>query len=104
MLQIQRSGTLNAFLIYFRLHCDEDDANTYSSGPDNPTLVAWDQNTRYLPVEMRVTAGQSLLVEAQHDASMVALGLPSMSPDMLTDIGHVELIRRDHPHGPGPAR
>ena len=104
MMQVTRSGVLNAFLIYFRLHCDEDDANTYSSGPDNPTLVAWDQNTRYLPVEVRVSAGQSLLVQAIHDASMVSVGLPQMTPDMLTDIGHTELIQKHHPNRPGPAR
>jgi len=48
-LVITKSGVLNAFLIYFRLHLDEDPANTFSSGPDNLDLTAWDQNTRLCP-------------------------------------------------------
>ena len=46
------SGTLNAFVIYFRLRCDDD--NVYDSGPSNAQPIAWDQSVRFLPVEQRL--------------------------------------------------
>ena len=30
--QADSDGILNAFVLYFRLHCDEDPANDFSSG------------------------------------------------------------------------
>ena len=34
-LTVTQSGTLNAFLVYFHLACDDEDANTMSTGPDD---------------------------------------------------------------------
>ena len=34
-LTLTASGTLNAFLIYFHLHCDADEENEMSTGPDD---------------------------------------------------------------------
>ena len=89
--------------------------------PDNDKLVAWDQSVRYLPVEVRVTAGMSLALFAKHDESQTQIGvlhgpthpptarntvhnaaipstlasdsgLPELHPSMVTDIGHPEVI------------
>ena len=41
LARIKDDGVLNAFVVYFRLHLDDDDA--FDTGPANPKLVAWDQ-------------------------------------------------------------
>ena len=92
-LLLTRGGTLNALLVYFHLRCDEDDV--YSSGPDNPQLVAWDQNLRYLPIEVRVQAGLRLQVRAEHDEQMVRVGLPQLRPEWIEgSVGHTQLLSR----------
>ena len=50
----------------------------FYTGPDNAKLVAWDQNLRFLPVEVHVKAGMSLLVRAEHDEQQVRLGVPQI--------------------------
>ena len=32
-MRISRKGVLTAFVVYFKLHLDDDEANDYSSGP-----------------------------------------------------------------------
>ena len=41
LARIKDDGVLNAFVVYFRLHLDDDDV--FDTGPANPKLVAWDQ-------------------------------------------------------------
>ncbi|KAL1515803.1 hypothetical protein AB1Y20_002419 [Prymnesium parvum] len=90
-MTITQDGTLNAFLIYFHLHCDE--RHTFSSGPDNPNLTAWDQNLRYLPIEVNVKSGTTLLVHAEHDQQMVRVGLPQLKPEWIqSSVGHHEIL------------
>ena len=90
-------GVLNAFLVYFHLHCDDE--NHFSSGPDNPDLTAWDQNMRYLPIEINVRAGMTLLVTAEHDHQQVRVGLPQLRPEWLQgSVGHIELLGGGRPN------
>ena len=88
-LDVAADGLITAFLVYFRLRCDE--SNTYSSGPENARLVAWDQNLRFLPVQVRVRKGMRLRLRAEHDEQLVRVGLPELSPDMVAgSVGHVD--------------
>ena len=88
------TGILTAFLIFWELRCDEDPSNNFNSGPSNSKLVAWDQSLRTLPVELRVTTGQSIEVLASHDYEAVRIGLPQIRPEMLRRdmVGHTELF------------
>ena len=91
-LRLTAAGTLNAFVVYFRLHCDDE--HVYDSGPDNPHRApCWDQSVRYLPVEMNVRAGDELRVRATHDVRMLTtLHIVSPPARMLTSVGHPELV------------
>ena len=91
-LTFERGGVLSAFLIYFDLHCNP--ANSFSNGPSNKRLVAWDQNARYLPIEVHVSQGMRLLVRAEHDFEAVRVGVPQIHPEMIRgSVGHTELMQ-----------
>ena len=92
LLRLTASGSLNAFVVYFRLRCDDD--NVYDSGPDNPHRApCWDQSVRFLPVEMDVKAGDELRVRAAHDVrQLTTLHIVSPPARMLTTVGHPELV------------
>jgi protein arginine N-methyltransferase 7 len=92
-MRIGRSGVCSAFLIHFSLRCDADPANHFDSGPTNAELVAWDQNQRNLPIEVRVRAGQAVKLHVSHDHEAVRVGLPSLLPEMVADaVGHTEIL------------
>ncbi len=92
-LAVQRDGILTAFVIHFVLRTDPQPRNAYSSGPDNEELVAWDQSVRTLPIECRVAAGMRLKVHAFHTDSLVGIGLPELTPQMIDgSVGHTELF------------
>ena len=92
-LPITASGTFNAFLVFFRLRCDDDEGNTYDSGPENARLVAWDQSVRYLPTELVVKAGEQLRLGASHDIrQLLTLTILQPPAHMLTKVGHPELV------------
>ena len=107
-LRIETSGTLTAVLLFFHLHCggggegeggggggdDSDGSCTFSTGPhDNKSLTAWDQSLRVLPIELAVTAGESLHLTAEHNHEFVRVGLPSIRPDHIDGVvGHHELF------------
>ena len=66
-LTLTRGGLLNAFVVYFHLHCDSDQDQHLSSGPDdvphhpaNGPPTHWDQCLRYLPAEMAVRVGEGV--------------------------------------------
>jgi type II protein arginine methyltransferase len=87
----ERDGLLTAFLIYFELHADR--MHRFSNGPHQPRLVAWDQSVRYLPIEVRVRAGQRVAVSAYHDYEAVRVGVPHLTPDMVAGcVGHTEVM------------
>lgn len=98
-LTVTQSGTLNAFLVYFHLACDDEDANTMSTGPDDVPFPAggppthWDSSLRYLPCEVSVEKGASLRVVARHTDTSTQLGVVDVSPSALRSIGHTERVR-----------
>jgi len=90
-LEFARDGLLTAFLIYFELHTDG--SNTFSNGPHQAKLVAWDQSVRYLPVEVRVSRGQRMPISAQHDFEAVRVGVPQVDPSTVAGcVGHKEVF------------
>ena len=100
-LEIHTSGVLSACLVYFTLRCDDDPANHFHSGPANGTLVAWDQNTRNMPIETNVRAGQRVRLQAEHDHQAVRVGLPELRPEMVRGmVGHRELLGLEGPSPP----
>ena len=93
VLEVAESGLLTAILVYFTLECDE--SHSFSNGPKQHGLVAWDQNVRTMPIEMRVARGMRLPLSASHDHEAVRVGLPQILPEMLNArdlIGHAELL------------
>ena len=82
------AGALNAFVVWFRLHLDA--THEYSSGPDNPSAVAWDQCVFHLPVEVRVAEGEVLPVWAYHTRSEICMGLREVGRERLNGIGHID--------------
>ena len=84
---------------YFDLYCDR--SSSFSNGPSNERLVAWDQSVRYLPIEARVSRGQRIPVSAQHDFEAVRVGLPELHPFMTANmVGHAELLSPTGPPQP----
>ena len=86
---------LNALVVYFSLDVDgaHPSAHTYSSGPE--TFGShWEQNTRWLPHELRVRRGQRLSLIAQHDDHHVGtLRIPDVTADMLQGmVGHAHVV------------
>ena len=94
-IEVERSGLLTAFLIYFDLRCDTAAGNRFSNGPATRQLVAWDQSMRCLPLEVRLTAGQRVPLTAEHDFEAVRVGVPQLHPSMFMDtIGHREILNQ----------
>lgn len=90
-VKITSEGVLNAFIIYFHLQLGEE--NWFSTGPENGSLTAWDQNLRYLPIEVNVRRGTTLVLAAEHDEQRVRVGLPELRPEWLQgSVGHTELL------------
>ena len=72
-------------------------ASRFSTSPDNPDLIAWDQTLRYLPIQLSVKKGQILGLVASHDNLHVHVGLPNVSGCVL-GIGHSELLNKRSTH------
>ena len=93
------SGTLNAFLLYFRLHCDASASNVLSTGPDDvpdppsgpPTH--WDQSIRYLACGVELRAGDAVDVVARHTDVSVQLAVRNVDPSALAAVGHADAVR-----------
>ena len=90
-LPITDDGVLNALLIYFSL--DLDGEHRYSSGPESPQSH-WEQNTRWLPHELRVRRGQRLSLTARHDDHHVStLRILNVTAEMLAGVvGHRHVV------------
>ena len=86
-----RDGVINCLAIWFSL--DLADGVAFSSGPDNPTLVAWDQTLRFLPIQLGVKKGQVLNLVGNHDNLHVQVGLPNVDGCVM-GIGHLELLNK----------
>lgn len=98
-LRFDKSGRLNALVVYFHLHCDALDEQHLSTGPDDvphhpsggpPTH--WDQSIRYLPVDVAVEKGEALDLVARHTDVATQLGIVGVSAARLGSIGHRELV------------
>ena len=100
-ITMKEGGLLTAMVLHFVLRCDDDDhQHHFASGPANADLVAWDQSVRHLPIEMRLTTGQQLLVHASHDHQACRVGLPQIHPEMVRGcVGHLEILDPQHALG-----
>lgn len=90
-LAITADGTLNALLLYFSLELDAE--HSYSSGVECAESH-WEQNTRWLPHELRVRRGQTLTLLATHDDHHVStLRIPDVTAEMLDGmLGHRHVV------------
>ena len=68
------SGEINALGLYFHPHLRRDQP-PFSTGPDNPNLVAWNQSLRHLPLPVRVEAGEQISLWASRTEEEVSVGL-----------------------------
>jgi hypothetical protein len=93
------AGTLNAFAVCYTLHLRPPESESaspspppspgccYSTGPDNPRLVAWSQSLRYLPTPVRVGATEELELWAHHTGEAVCVGLLHIDEAALKGVG-----------------
>ena len=90
-LEMTTDGVLNALLLYFTL--DVDGTHRYSSGAES-TGSHWEQNTRWLPHELRVRRGQRLSLFASHDDHHVStLRIANVTTQMLDGmVGHRHVV------------
>lgn len=80
------SGVLDAFAIHFRLHLG---ATSFSTGLDNPRLVAWEQAVNHLPMHVRVSRGETLAIWASHTHEEVCVGMHNVPREaVVSDIGY----------------
>ena len=91
-ITVLQTGTLTCVCLFFDLDLYAG-APKFSTSPNNPNLVAWDQTLRYLPIQLGVHRGQVLKLTANHDNLHVHVGLPSVDGCVL-GLGHRELLNK----------
>ena len=97
-ITVLQTGTLTCVCLFFDLDLYAG-APKFSTSPNNPNLVAWDQTLRYLPIQLGVHRGQVLKLTANHDNLHVHVGLPSVDGCVL-GLGHRELLNKRTTHEP----
>ena len=78
--KVHVDGEVNALAVYFHLHLRRGQPY-YSSGPDNPQLVAWSQSVRFLPTPVRASAGETLLLWASRSDEEICVGVRDVAPE-----------------------
>ena len=64
----------------------------YSSGPDNPKLVAWSQCAVNLPIPVRVTAGEQIGLWASRTMEDICVGIRDVGDGAATRSGAGEVV------------
>ena len=93
-LRFSATGTLNCFAVHFTLDLDGNPENCISSGRENLSSH-WEQNARWLPVELAVRQGHELSLEASHsDHHLRTLRIPDVRREHVpaNAVGHEHLI------------
>jgi hypothetical protein len=88
-------GEINGLALYFHLHV-YDGQPSYSSGPDNPTLVAWSQSLVHLPIPVHVATGEELTLWASRTRESVCVGLLDVPQRALVRAGTSEVLGFSH--------
>lgn len=91
-VEVLDDGVLTCVCLSFELDLFPG-APKFSTSPDNPDLVAWDQTLRFLPIQLGVKKGQVLNLVGNHDNLHVQVGLPNVDGCVM-GIGHLELLNK----------